>query len=41
MVTDAEKLGGSATAADDPRLTSVGKFLRQYKPTNFRNSLTS
>ena len=31
MVVDAESLGGSATAADDPRLTSFGKFLRRYK----------
>ena len=31
MVLDAESLGGSATAADDPRLTSFGKFLRRYK----------
>ena len=31
MVRDAESLGGSATAADDPRLTSSGKFLRRYK----------
>lgn len=31
MVVNAESLGGSATAADDPRITSVGKFLRRYK----------
>jgi lipopolysaccharide/colanic/teichoic acid biosynthesis glycosyltransferase len=31
MIVDAERLGGSATAGDDPRLTSVGKFLRRYK----------
>ncbi len=31
MVVNAESLGGSATAADDPRLTAVGKFLRRYK----------
>jgi lipopolysaccharide/colanic/teichoic acid biosynthesis glycosyltransferase len=31
MVVDAEKRGGSATAGDDPRLTSVGKVLRRYK----------
>lgn len=31
MVVNAESLGGSATAADDPRLTTVGKFLRRYK----------
>ena len=31
MVVDAESLGGSATAADDPRITHFGKFLRRYK----------
>jgi lipopolysaccharide/colanic/teichoic acid biosynthesis glycosyltransferase len=31
MVVDAELLGGSATAADDPRITRFGKFLRRYK----------
>ena len=31
MVPNAESLGGSATAADDPRLTRVGKFLRRFK----------
>lgn len=31
MVVDAEKLGGSSTAADDPRILKVGKFLRRYK----------
>jgi lipopolysaccharide/colanic/teichoic acid biosynthesis glycosyltransferase len=31
MVVDAESLGGSATAADDPRITRFGKFLRRYK----------
>jgi lipopolysaccharide/colanic/teichoic acid biosynthesis glycosyltransferase len=31
MVVNAESLGGSATAADDQRLTSSGKFLRRYK----------
>jgi len=31
MVVNAESLGGSATAADDPRLTTVGKFLRRCK----------
>jgi lipopolysaccharide/colanic/teichoic acid biosynthesis glycosyltransferase len=31
MVVDAEALGGSATAADDPRITRFGKFLRRYK----------
>lgn len=31
MVPDAESLGGSATAGDDPRLTRIGKLLRNYK----------
>ncbi|MGD0778600.1 MAG: sugar transferase [Candidatus Solibacter sp.] len=31
MVVDAERLGGSATADDDPRLTRIGLFLRKYK----------
>ncbi len=31
MVVNAESLGGSATPADDQRLTSIGKFLRRYK----------
>jgi lipopolysaccharide/colanic/teichoic acid biosynthesis glycosyltransferase len=31
MVIDAELRGGSATAGDDPRLTSTGRFLRRYK----------
>ena len=31
MIANAESLGGSATAADDQRLTKIGKFLRRYK----------
>ena len=31
MVVDADKLGGSTTAKNDPRVTRVGKFLRKYK----------
>jgi lipopolysaccharide/colanic/teichoic acid biosynthesis glycosyltransferase/RimJ/RimL family protein N-acetyltransferase len=31
MVVDAEKKGGSSTAADDPRLTRIGRKLRKYK----------
>jgi lipopolysaccharide/colanic/teichoic acid biosynthesis glycosyltransferase len=31
MVVDAEKLGGSSTADDDPRITRIGKWLRKYK----------
>lgn len=31
MIIGAESKGGSATAEDDPRLTSIGLFLRKYK----------
>jgi len=31
MVVDAERRGGSATAEDDPRITSIGRLLRRYK----------
>ena len=31
MVVNAERLGGSATAGDDPRITPIGAFLRRYK----------
>lgn len=31
MVPEAERLGGSATADDDPRLTPIGRWLRRYK----------
>ncbi len=31
MVANAEKLGGSCTADDDPRVTNVGRFLRKNK----------
>jgi lipopolysaccharide/colanic/teichoic acid biosynthesis glycosyltransferase len=31
MVIDAEARGGPSTAADDPRITSVGAVLRRYK----------
>ena len=31
MVVDAELKGGFSTAIDDPRLTSIGRFLRKYK----------
>lgn len=31
MVLDAERKGGFSTAIDDPRLTSIGRFLRKYK----------
>ncbi len=31
MVADAEKIGGSSTAADDPRILKIGRLLRQYK----------
>jgi len=31
MVKNAEELGGPSTAADDPRLTKFGKFLKKYQ----------
>lgn len=31
MVMDAEKVGGSSTPEDDPRITSIGRFLRKFK----------
>jgi lipopolysaccharide/colanic/teichoic acid biosynthesis glycosyltransferase len=31
MVVNAEKFGGPSTALNDPRLTTIGKFLRKYK----------
>ena len=31
MVANAELLGGSCTADDDPRITPVGRFLRKHK----------
>lgn len=31
MVPNAEELGGSSTAGDDPRLTKIGKFLKKYQ----------
>lgn len=31
MVKDADKIGGSSTADDDPRITKIGKFLRKTK----------
>jgi lipopolysaccharide/colanic/teichoic acid biosynthesis glycosyltransferase len=31
MVQDAEKLGGPSTALNDPRLTQIGRFLRNHK----------
>ena len=38
MVVSAESLGGSATAADDPRITRVGKFLISQKYVNLYSS---
>jgi lipopolysaccharide/colanic/teichoic acid biosynthesis glycosyltransferase len=35
MVVDAERLGGSATGDDDPRLTRIGKLLRKHKLDEF------
>jgi lipopolysaccharide/colanic/teichoic acid biosynthesis glycosyltransferase len=31
MVIGADKLGGPSTAADDPRLTGIGLFLKKYQ----------
>lgn len=31
MIEDANKIGGPSTAADDPRLTKIGKFLRKWQ----------
>jgi lipopolysaccharide/colanic/teichoic acid biosynthesis glycosyltransferase len=31
MIVNADKLGASSTANDDPRITHVGRFLRRYK----------
>ena len=31
MVINADKIGGPSSAADDPRITRMGKFLRRYK----------
>ena len=31
MVVNAERIGGSSTSDDDPRLTRTGQFLRRYK----------
>lgn len=31
MVVNAEKIGGSSTSDDDPRITKIGLFLRKYK----------
>ena len=31
MIVNAEQIGGSSTADDDPRLTKVGRFLRKHK----------
>ena len=31
MVPNADRIGGSSTASDDPRITRVGRVLRKYK----------
>lgn len=31
MVVGAEEMGGPSTAADDPRLTKIGRFLRRFQ----------
>jgi lipopolysaccharide/colanic/teichoic acid biosynthesis glycosyltransferase len=35
MVSNAENLGGSATAEDDPRITPIGRFIRRHKLDEF------
>jgi lipopolysaccharide/colanic/teichoic acid biosynthesis glycosyltransferase len=35
MVVNADKIGGSSTREDDPRITRIGKVLRQYKLDEF------
>ena len=35
MVINAEELGGSATAEDDPRITPIGRFIRRHKLDEF------
>jgi lipopolysaccharide/colanic/teichoic acid biosynthesis glycosyltransferase len=35
MVINAENLGGSATAEDDPRITPIGRFIRRHKLDEF------
>jgi lipopolysaccharide/colanic/teichoic acid biosynthesis glycosyltransferase len=35
MIVDAEKVGGSATAEDDPRITPIGRFIRRNKLDEF------
>jgi len=31
MVENADKIGGPSTASDDPRLTKIGKFMKEYQ----------
>ena len=31
MVTDADKIGGTSTSGDDPRVTRSGRFIRRFK----------
>jgi lipopolysaccharide/colanic/teichoic acid biosynthesis glycosyltransferase len=31
MVTNADKIGGSSTSGEDPRITRSGRFIRRYK----------
>lgn len=35
MVVNADKIGGTSTREDDPRITQIGKVLRQYKLDEF------
>ena len=35
MVQNADQIGGPSTPADDPRLTSIGKFLKRFQLDEF------
>ena len=35
MSANADKIGGSSTSDNDPRITKIGKFLRKYKVDEF------
>lgn len=39
MVTNADKLGGSSTSGEDPRITRSGRFIRRYKLDEFSQLL--
>jgi lipopolysaccharide/colanic/teichoic acid biosynthesis glycosyltransferase len=39
MVTNADKIGGSSTSGEDPRVTRSGRFIRKYKIDEFAQLL--